>query len=304
MIRPHRHFPLGVLLTAILFAGTGMDWESARTLHRGIKLRSFRSEKPRLLRYYIMRIDLHTPGLKFVTTGRDPDWDKPMPDYPGVKIRTRRITTAEFMRNSRKPPKAGGPGLNMIVAFNAAPWRPWKPPYNHKYGDPPGTMISDGVVVSERKSQNPMFVIFRDGRVDILDRLEKRDYPKIKDAVPGFCVIARNARVVDGLGKGRLNGLAPRTAFGLSRDRRYFYVLVVDGRQVGWSLGAKLEEIARILIDAGADDALNMDGGGSSSMCVWDRRKKKPVMINRHDANRNYMRPVASNLGIAFAKHP
>ena len=295
-----RRAALLMLLGAVLFSGLGMEWDSAKTLYTGIKLLQLRSKTPRLLRYYIMRIDLHTPGLSFVSTGRDRDWDKPMPDYPKLKIRTRRITTAEFMRNARAPRKAGGPGLNMVVAFNAAPWRPWVPPYNHKYGDPPGTMISNGVVVSERAKQNPMFVIRRDGRADIVAELDKRDYPKIKEALPGFSIIARNAKVVKGIERDK--GIHPRTAFGLSRDRRYMYVLVVDGRQKDWSIGATLAETAKILIDAGACDALNMDGGGSSSMCVWDRRKKKPVLINRHDANRKYMRPVASNVGIVLKK--
>ena len=300
MRRLLRHLSLSLLLLAVLFAGIGMDWESAKTVHHGIKLLSLQKKTPRLMKYYIMRIDLQTPGLSFVTTGRDPDWGKPMPDFPKRNIRTKRITTAEFMQNARTPVKKGGLGLNMIVAFNGAPWGPWQSPFTHKYGDPPGTMISNGVVVSERKKQNPMFVVYRDGKVDILEKLPKSEYDKVSESVPGFVVIARDGKVLPGIVADK--GTAPRTVYGLSRDHRYMYVLVIDGRQKGWSLGATLAEEAEIMIEAGASDAINMDGGGSSSMCVWDRRKKKPTLINRHDPKRSYMRPVASNLGIVIKK--
>lgn len=302
MDRMFRRIAVWFLLAVVLFAGSGMDWDSARTIRPGIRLLQFRKKEPRLLKYYIMRIDLQTPGLSFVTTGRDPDWGKPMPDYPKRQIRTKRITTAEFMQNHRKPQKEGGPGLNMVVAFNGSGWGPWTPPFTHKYGDPPGITISDGVVVSDRKPHKPMFVVYRDGRCDIVDKLEKRDYPKVRNSIPCLdAIVVRDSKIVGGFGK--RDGLAPRTAYGLSRDRRYFFVLVVDGRQPGWSLGANHEDLARIMLEAGADIAMNMDGGGSSSMLMWDRRKKKPVMINRHDPNRAYMRPVASNLGIVIEKN-
>ena len=124
---------------------------------------------------------------------------------------------------------------------------------------------------------------------------------KVRNSIPCHdAIVVRDSKIVGGLGKH--DGLAPRTAYGLSRNRRYFFVLVVDGRQPGWSLGANHEDLARIMLEAGADIAMNMDGGGSSTLCVWNRRKKKPVMINRHDPKRMYMRTVASNVGIVIGK--
>jgi MYXO-CTERM domain-containing protein len=64
----------------------------------------------------------------------------------------------------------------------------------------------------------------------------------------------------------------PRTAMGLSEDRRTFYLLVVDGRQ-GCSSSAGMfgAELAWLAHEIGAWQAFNLDGGGSSAMWVRGR---------------------------------
>lgn len=57
----------------------------------------------------------------------------------------------------------------------------------------------------------------------------------------------------------------PRTAVGLSGDGTTAYLVVVDGRQAQ-SIGASLPELGRFLDQLGADDAINLDGGGSTTM--------------------------------------
>ena len=98
----------------------------------------------------------------------------------------------------------------------------------------------------------------------------------------------------------RRPAIAPRTAMGVSADGRYVYALVVDGRQKGYSVGAELSDLARILRAAGADDAVNMDGGGSSTIAFWDGSKNETVIPNRHDAQRKNYRAVAANMGFYF----
>ena len=291
---------ISLLLPVMLFAAEPkVNWDSAKSLYPGIKLVKIKRTSPRLIRMFILRIDLTTPGLKFVTTGRADGWGKPMPDYPKLPIRTRRTTTAAFMRQMRTPAAKGGKGLNVVVAVNASPWRPWTAPYNHKYADPPGVNISDGVLVGNR-GKNPAFVVYKDGRVDIVDQVRKQDIPKIRNAVAGFCIVARNGKVLPNA-HSIAKGCHPRTAYGLSADRRYLYIVAIDGRQKNWSLGARGSEVATFLVEAGASDAINMDGGGSTTMCYWDRRRKKPVMVNRQGKG-GYMRPVANNLGIVLDK--
>lgn len=62
----------------------------------------------------------------------------------------------------------------------------------------------------------------------------------------------------------------PRSAIGISRDSTRLYLLAVDGRR-GWSVGMTLAEVADALLAAGAWDALNLDGGGSTALWVAGR---------------------------------
>ncbi len=69
-------------------------------------------------------------------------------------------------------------------------------------------------------------------------------------------------------------GRQPRTGVGVTANGQILLV-VVDGRQQTWSLGPTIGEFARIMADLGAVTALNLDGGGSSTMVV------KGEVVNR-----------------------
>ena len=62
-----------------------------------------------------------------------------------------------------------------------------------------------------------------------------------------------------------LVGRNPRTAIGYFEPGHYC-LLVVDGRQPGYSVGVTLDEMAQIFSDLGCRAAFNLDGGGSSMM--------------------------------------
>lgn len=57
----------------------------------------------------------------------------------------------------------------------------------------------------------------------------------------------------------------PRTAVGLSKDRKTMYIVVADGRREGVP-GMTLPELAAFMDELGACVAMNLDGGGSSAM--------------------------------------
>lgn len=284
-------------LAGTAFAAPEFDWDAAKELHPGIKVVRKKSRQPRLMRAVVMRIDLTTPGLRFVTTGRDAEWGKPVPDHPGIRIATKRITTAEFMRhyNTRRAKD----GKLMVAAFNASPWEPWVKPYTHQYGSPLGINISDGIVVSDNHPELPAFVVWKNGKAEIAGTVNRKKIGRIREAVSGFCLIAVDGRILPD--EGYSKSPMPRMAYGLSRDRRYLYVIVIDGRQKKWSLGATGSETGKILLEAGAWDVINMDGGGSATLCYWDGGKKRPAVLNRHTAN-GYLRPVGSNVGVVLER--
>jgi hypothetical protein len=88
-----------------------------------------------------------------------------------------------------------------------------------------------------------------------------------------------------------IEGHHPRTAVGLSQDRRTLFIVVADGRRAGIP-GVTGHYLARLMLELGAWDALNLDGGGSSEMFI----RAENGVVNQPSDNRP--RPVGNHLGI------
>ncbi len=71
----------------------------------------------------------------------------------------------------------------------------------------------------------------------------------------------------------------PRTALGISEDGSEVFMAVIDGRQAH-ARGMSLEELGEFMHELGAHDALNLDGGGSSTMVVRDPATPDHDVVN------------------------
>jgi hypothetical protein len=94
--------------------------------------------------------------------------------------------------------------------------------------------------------------------------------------------------------------LHPRTAAGLDRTGTRLWLVVVDGRQPGWSEGLTTDELVPLMRDLGCHDAINLDGGGSSIVILRDRPDRPPVM-NRPSTRvfgTSFPRPVPVMVGV------
>jgi exopolysaccharide biosynthesis protein len=87
----------------------------------------------------------------------------------------------------------------------------------------------------------------------------------------------------------------PRTAAGLSADGKTLILLAVDGRSYS-SRGATMRELAELMKQLGAQDALNLDGGGSTTMVHREGGELK--VLNTPSDGRP--RPVANVLGLTL----
>jgi Phosphodiester glycosidase len=88
------------------------------------------------------------------------------------------------------------------------------------------------------------------------------------DAVGGSPILVANGRrVVGTCTTSFCSSRNPRTGVGVTAGGKILMV-VVDGRQAGWSVGVSLPKFAAIFRRLGAVSALNLDGGGSSTMVV------------------------------------
>jgi hypothetical protein len=89
----------------------------------------------------------------------------------------------------------------------------------------------------------------------------------------------------------------PRTAVGIAEGGRRLLLVVVDGRQPEWSIGMRLDELAELMLALGADDAINLDGGGSSVL-VWRASAGGGLRIGNRPSDREGERAVADALAV------
>ena len=290
---------ISLALCASLPEGS-FDWKNSSKAAPGIRLKEFTLKSPRPLKLYAVKVDLTHPGLYLVMTPPDKDWGKPMPDDPKTKINTLRTRVSDFAAQRYQE------GHDIRLAVNASPWGPWKAPFTHKYGGNIGLAMCNGKVVGLPRKGRPAFIERTNGEFAFIDVKEGDSTAGIKNAVSGFQFVLRDGKQVCN----NSMVLHPRTFYGLSKDNKTLYILVVDGRQKGYSEGFALCEGAKFLTYLGADDGLNMDGGGSTTL-VTCRNGKSEIVNTPPGAGKatkakkpNYTRKVATSIGICLGGKP
>jgi hypothetical protein len=94
--------------------------------------------------------------------------------------------------------------------------------------------------------------------------------------VRGGEVVAEEASNQEGFGDGGMRDRHPRTAIGIKADGKTIVMLVVDGRQPRRSVGMTFPELAQAMKEMGCVEAMNLDGGGSSTMVIGNELANFP----------------------------
>ena len=92
-----------------------------------------------------------------------------------------------------------------------------------------------------------------------------------------------------------ITGNQPRTAVGISKDRRQLIMMTIDGRNSIFT-GVSQSVLASIMKNLGAVDAINLDGGGSTTMAVKTREDTSSKVVNILSGG--VERRVANGLGV------
>lgn len=265
------------------------DWSKAEKLHDGILHAFIYPKEPRLMKIHTVRVDLQSPGIDFIATAKDKDFGKPMPDFPKMTIMTKRLRVRDFVKQKCAE------GHNVLVAANATPWSPWRSPFTHIYGGNISLLINEFDIIGDKKKDTPAFIVNRDNKVEIRVVKGNEDRKNFRFALAGFSIILKNSEVVI-----KYKDYHPRTCYGISADGRYLYLMTVDGRQKLVSEGASVVECAEFMRYFGAADAINMDGGGSTTLVNRNAANGK-IEVLSHQAFGGERR-VATSLGIIRKK--
>jgi hypothetical protein len=124
-----------------------------------------------------------------------------------------------------------------------------------------------------------------------------------RDAVGGFPVLVRDSIEQAGLDSAGGAGFGPvrhpRTVVGMAAGGRRLFLVTIDGRQPGYSVGMTLREAARLALDLGATEALNLDGGGSTTMAVRrDSSGRERYEVVNRPSDPQGERPVGNALAL------
>ena len=175
-------------------------------------------------------------------------------------------------------------------------------------------ILRDGVVVSSTTTPgttplaaNELALIGRDTGATALTAFEAGEKVEVQYgpradavdaavAISGNVQLARDGKVPDDVPD---TDLAPRTAIGFSENGRRMVLLTVDGRGTG-SRGLTLKEMGQLMVGLGADDVLNLDGGGSSTMLARSPGEAGPEIVN--DPSDGGERVVPNGLGLLPVK--
>lgn len=279
-MRKARQIPMLLCLLVWSCASSAPSQKVIADLARGgIKYWTEVRTTPRPLVLHMLKIDLaHKAVTLDVAVGKDPDGHGPAEaklTLPAPLARANRLKVAVNANAFAVAANPDKPGwfLNRPVLIS-------------------GLAADQGKLRSPASQHNVSFWIDASGTPHI-------GFPKPKDkpveGCAGFGWLIQRGKVV-----GPDGPCHPRTALGLDKRKKTLTVVVVDGRQPGYSEGVTTLELARIMGELGCHDALNLDGGGSSIMLIKNRDGVLET-INRPShriGNQSIPRPVPVMLGV------
>jgi hypothetical protein len=241
------------------------------TLFQGIIYQREARSTPRHYMLHIVSIDLNATEIGVLSTP-----GKPMPQYGEIRA----MTTSEFVKE-----------FKLQLAINAnyfGPFRedtPWDfYPHSGDKANVIGQAISQGFVYSPPRAGWPVVCFDTNNRPQIIESGRCPD--GTLQAVTGNDMLVNR-------------GVAVK-----SDAEKKLWLIAVDGKQPHYSEGVTLAELSDIFVELGADMALNLDGGGSTTMAIGDRSGVRVLNAPIHTKLPMRERPVANHLGFYVGKNP
>jgi hypothetical protein len=224
---------------------------------------------------HIVIVDLQAPGIGFLVTPGDQEQEYPLAAR----------TTSHFARS-----------MGVQIAINGGGFTPWWAngpfdyfPHSEDRVAPTGYAMSKGTVYGTGPGPTLYFSQNSEASFTLGDI-------NVYNAISGNNMIVVDGKAVEGLDN---TYPAPRTAIGIEQDRNKLILFVADGRQPLYSDGATLKEMADLLVFYGAFNAMNLDGGGSSTLVMQNALGILEVVNSPvHTGIPGRERPVGNHLGI------
>lgn len=229
--------------------------------------------------YYVATVDVTREDVTIMVNYKD---NKPPVAGEHIGLQTVPDQVKALVKNNKDKEN-----FYPIVATNGAG-------YNITNGTPGGLVFMQGVEYYPVNAPG-FFAILKDGTAMIGT---KEDYEankaKIQEGIQAFGhVLVKDGKVCVTKSANYSSSRASRTAIGIKKDGSVV-MMVLDGRQLPYSAGGAIEEIAQIMLEAGCVQAVNLDGGGSTTYMSKPAGSDEIQVVNR--PSDGFPRSVATSL--------
>ena len=220
---------------------------------------------------YVMQIDLNAPGISF-TTSPGAAGDTPNAGT-GNEVITQ--TTSQFMSASGVQVAMNAGYFSCPCVTNAS---------NAEYID--GLAVSNGKLVSSDQSGYVDLLLTANNQVSLAAG-GSANLTGVNNAVAGSGYVVQN-----GVNTGtKINSSStsedPRAMIGLSQNGQYLYLVTVDSGAADGA-GVNGTQLGTLALDLGLYNAINMDGGGSTSVVVQGANGQPSVLENPYTGAERY----------------
>jgi hypothetical protein len=248
-------------------------------------------ETPQPQKIYVAAVDLTDPNVRVKVSrgGADPDGDGKWTTtlMPPTKIADREgfdiVINGDFFTHLSGKDAEGAAALKEFQGGTPATVA--------------GPAVTDGKVWAPTTKPRASFLIDREKHPSIAVVLDPP--ADAYEVIAGSDVVVKNGKNVAPPGNkpGFARGPHPRTAVGIADDGKTLLLVVIDGRKKGEAIGMSLTEVGDVMLKYGAQQAINLDGGGSSVLAIRNPRTRAMQIMN--DPSDGRERSVANVLGVS-----
>ncbi|MGB9780378.1 phosphodiester glycosidase family protein [Caldanaerobacter sp.] len=166
-----------------------------------------------------------------------------------------------------------------------------------RLGQPPSEIPEGGYILAASGDIGNLLLKLNPG-----DKIQKNittnpPFQDIKMAVSGGTILLKEGKIYPFTHE--IKGYAARTSIGYTKDKKYIFMVTVDGPPYR---GMTQEELANLMLSLGAHEALNLDGGGSTQMAIRPLGESKTVLYN-YSPN-SYERKVPNGIAVLNTAPP
>ena len=236
------------------------------------------------IKYYIATADINSPYVNVYANYNEND-----PSLGWAMSRVLDQALAAQKRHGDPESPYYIPNYTVVAATNGAA-------YNMTTGEPRGLLVMGGVEYHAPDS-NGFFGILKDGTAVIgstEEYYELKEQGLVMEGIAGFgATLVKDGKIVVSYSPGYTGDRASRTAVGITKTGKVV-LLVLDGRQEPVSCGGSMQEIAQIMLEAGCVDAVNLDGGGSTTYVAKQEGSDELTLVS--SPSDGFQRSVSTSL--------